>query len=134
MDVKFYEINHFVRTKEELKGKCEHFSNHIDDIWQGEGYYIVVYRSDAIWYEVIDVKTPETRIKELESKLKEIRSEMILMKSYTEKSKNLMLWWEPGGSHCELTVDDVETIVRLYSGERFVGFFGTILDLMLSGF
>jgi len=91
--------------------------------------------NDAVWWRTISVLTPKQRINELYNQIKKIDSEMILMNSYLETSKNLMVYWNLGKNHHELTAQDADTVTRYHiMGVKMTRYYQTVFDLMMSGF
>lgn len=132
-EITIYQFHFYAKTKEDLESQCNEFN--VDKIWYGEGYYLIKNENDSVWWRTISVLTPKMRINELYNQIEEIDSEMILMNSYLETSKNLMAYWEPGKNHHELQVHDVETVIRYHIfGVKMQGYYKTIFDLMMSGF
>ena len=127
-----YCVHFYARTKEDLQTECGNYN--VDAIWYGEGYYLVEKEDDSTWYWTKCVKTPAQFLKELENKKKEVEKQIILIKSYLETSKNLVVY-SPNTGHFEINVDDVEFVSKLGAKHYHTSeFYGTVYDLMMSGF
>ena len=132
-ETKIYQIHFYAKTKEDLESQCNEFD--VNKVWYGEGYYLIKNENDAVWWRTISVLTPKMRISELYNQIEEIDSEMILMNSYLEKSKNLMVYWDVGKNHHELQVHDADTVTKYHIlGVKMTRYHQTVFDLMMSGF